>query len=161
VFLEVGARLLTTRDNLEVVVVGDGEDLPRYRAQYDGRGIDFKGYLDGIELTKAIQYADICYSDVWSEIGSPVKILEYMAGGRCIVAQDTPSTREWIRNGIDGVLCAGGEAPLMDAIETLLDDPDLRSRLGAAARQRLFSIIHSPGFQLVAARYEALASAGS
>jgi glycosyltransferase involved in cell wall biosynthesis len=66
---------------------------------------------------------------------SPLKIFEYMASGRAIVASDLPVLRE-VLNNRNAVLC---EADNVDqwrqAIITLTEDRQLRQRLGAQARR--------------------------
>ena len=54
---------------------------------------------------------------------------------RAVVASDVGGLREVITDGVTGRLVTPDDAPaLAEAIEPLLYDRDLRSRLGAAAR---------------------------
>ncbi|MBL8482542.1 MAG: glycosyltransferase family 4 protein [Rhodocyclaceae bacterium] len=66
---------------------------------------------------------------------APLKVLESMAAGVPVVASDLPATREILRHGEHGLLVRP-ERPgeLARALRALLDDADLRARLGAAAR---------------------------
>jgi glycosyltransferase involved in cell wall biosynthesis len=67
---------------------------------------------------------------------SPLKLFEYMAAGRAIVASSLPSIAEVLRSGETALLVAPGDASaLAHAIISLRDDSDRRERLGAAARQ--------------------------
>ena len=68
--------------------------------------------------------------------GLPVALLEAMACGLPCVASRLPgSTEAIIEDGSNGLLVAPGDvAALTHAIGKLLDDQDLRHRLGAAAR---------------------------
>jgi glycosyltransferase involved in cell wall biosynthesis len=68
--------------------------------------------------------------------GLPVALLEAMACGLPCVASRLPgSTEAIIDDGSNGVLTPAGDVTaLSDAIARLLDDEDLRGRLGAAAR---------------------------
>jgi glycosyltransferase involved in cell wall biosynthesis len=62
---------------------------------------------------------------------------EAMAHGRAVVASDVGGLRDAIDDGIDGVLVPPRDVPaLRDALERLLGDPELRTRLGAAARAK-------------------------
>ena len=63
----------------------------------------------------------------------PTFLVEAMAAGLPCVAFDCAQHREVIRAGETGYLCAS-EADIMGRIATLIDEPALRARLGAAAR---------------------------
>jgi colanic acid biosynthesis glycosyl transferase WcaI len=67
----------------------------------------------------------------------PSKLTNMLASGRPVVATADPATA--LGREIDGcgILTPPGDAGAMaTAIEALLDAPDARARLGAAARQR-------------------------
>lgn len=62
---------------------------------------------------------------------------EAMAHGRAVVASDVGGLRDAIDDGVDGVLVPPRDvAALRAALEQLLGDPELRARLGAAARAK-------------------------
>ena len=62
---------------------------------------------------------------------------EAMAWGRAVVASDVGGLRDAVDDGVDGVLVAPRDvAALRTALERLLGDPELRARLGAAARAK-------------------------
>ena len=69
--------------------------------------------------------------------GMPLALIEGMAAGCAVVGSRVPGVAELIRDDVDGLLVAPGSAEaLADALERLLRDPALCTRLGAAARQR-------------------------
>jgi glycosyltransferase involved in cell wall biosynthesis len=62
---------------------------------------------------------------------------EAMAHGCAVVASDVGGLRDAIDDGVDGVLVPPRDvASLRAALEQLLGDPELRARLGAAARAK-------------------------
>jgi glycosyltransferase involved in cell wall biosynthesis len=62
---------------------------------------------------------------------------EAMAHGRAVVAADVGGLRDAIEDGVDGVLVPARDVQaLRAALERLLADPQLRARLGAAARAK-------------------------
>ena len=64
-------------------------------------------------------------------------ILEAMTAGRPVVASDIPSNREIVTHDVTGLLYqSGNEAALAAALRRMIDDGQLRSRLGAAGRER-------------------------
>lgn len=84
----------------------------------------------------------------------PIKVIEYMAAGRPLVAANLPVVRELVREDIDGLLFAPGDKEdLARQIVRLLDDRTLATRLATeaaahahahltwdAARQRLVEL---------------------
>jgi glycosyltransferase involved in cell wall biosynthesis len=65
---------------------------------------------------------------------SPLKLFEYMAAGRPIVASDLPAIREVLHHDVDALLVAAGDpAALAAGIERVLADPGLARRLAEAA----------------------------
>lgn len=65
--------------------------------------------------------------------GFPLFLAEAMAAGLPCVAFDCAQHRAMIRDGESGFLCAT-EREMIERIALLIDDADLRARLGAAAR---------------------------
>lgn len=65
---------------------------------------------------------------------SPLKLFEYMAAGRAIVASDLPSIREVLHDGQNALLVSPGDATALAAgLRRVLDDRALSSRLARAA----------------------------
>jgi hypothetical protein len=64
------------------------------------------------------------------------KLLQYMALGRPAVASPVGVNTEVVRPGHDGFLAAS-PGDWKAALLALIDDPELRARVGAAARQRI------------------------
>ena len=58
-----------------------------------------------------------------------------MASGMAVVGADTPGIREVIDSDVNGLRVAGEADALAAAITRLLGDEELRTRLGAAARE--------------------------
>jgi glycosyltransferase involved in cell wall biosynthesis len=72
--------------------------------------------------------------DEWVSGKSGLKAIQYMMMGIPCVATDVGTTPLIVRNGETGLLVRT-EDEWMRALKQLLDDPDLRRRLGEAARQ--------------------------
>jgi glycosyltransferase involved in cell wall biosynthesis len=69
--------------------------------------------------------------------GLPIALVEAMALGRPAVVTDVGGTPEVVTDGADGLLVPPGDpAALADGLLRLLGDPELRARIGAAARTR-------------------------
>jgi glycosyltransferase involved in cell wall biosynthesis len=82
---------------------------------------------------------DICVMPHSNDYGSPMKVFEYMALGKAVLAPDLPPLRDVINSGENGLLFgvnAGGGVPnLRSALANLLGaDPERLAAMGAAAR---------------------------
>jgi glycosyltransferase involved in cell wall biosynthesis len=77
-----------------------------------------------------------CQPSTYRE-GLPKSALEAAACGRPLVTSDVPGCREAVIDGVTGFLVPPRDATaLAAALKTLIDDPDLRARMGAAGRER-------------------------
>jgi glycosyltransferase involved in cell wall biosynthesis len=63
--------------------------------------------------------------------------LEAAACAKPLVTTDVPGCREAVVDGVTGFLVPPRNAPALAAVlKKLIDDPDLRARMGAAGRER-------------------------
>jgi glycosyltransferase involved in cell wall biosynthesis len=120
------------------VLVGDGPDRAEVEAAVRSLGLADRVELAGsrADVPDLLAAADLFVLSSRSE-GAPFSILEAMAAGLPVVASEVGGVAELVAHGETGLLVpAGDPAPLADALRTLLVDPGLRSRLGAAGRAR-------------------------
>jgi glycosyltransferase involved in cell wall biosynthesis len=69
--------------------------------------------------------------------GMPLALIEAMAAGCAVVGSAVPGVKEMVRDGEDGLLVPEGDADaLADALERLLRDDALATRLATAAHAR-------------------------
>lgn len=134
--LEAFARLAAHQPDAHVVMVGRGaleEDLPaRARALGIADRVHFVARAARIAPYLAI--ADVFVFPSLLE-GLPVALLEAMCAGVAPAASDILPHAEVVQHGTTGLLAASGSSQaLADAMQLLYEDPDLRRRIGAAAR---------------------------
>lgn len=73
----------------------------------------------------------------WYGEGVPKVLLEAAAVGRAIITTDHPGCREVVEPGVNGLLVPVRDATaLAHAAETLLNDSDLRRKMGQASREK-------------------------
>lgn len=95
--------------------------------------VDWWGYCDDMPAVLASS-AVVCLPSMYGE-GVPRILIEGAASGRPLVATDVPGCREIVRHGHNGLLVSPGEPEeLANAIAELLEDRDLRRRMGKHGR---------------------------
>ena len=130
------APLCRRHPNIQLLVAGDGplraELEQLIRAEHLAAQVtlvgetqtpySFLGQLDIFVLSSA-----------WE--GLPLVAMEAMACGIPVVSTDVGGVSELVSHGHNGLLCSAGDAAGLErAIAALVEDPDLRARLGTAAR---------------------------
>lgn len=137
-------RILTAvRDDLHLVVVGDGPEEGRLHALAEQLGltghVTFTGRVPHDEVARYLSLVDIAPFPRLPlpvcEAISPIKPFESMAMGKAVVSSSVAALTEIVDDGRTGLVFEKGSAPdLARALGVLADDPDLRGRLGDAAR---------------------------
>jgi glycosyltransferase involved in cell wall biosynthesis len=123
-------------------VVGDGPALPGLRALAASLGVAdrvrFAGLVAHADVPATVAGFDIALQPRVVAYASPLKIFDYMAAGRAIVAPDQPNIREILAHERTALLFDPARPGAMwDSVARLLAEPPLRARLGAAARAEL------------------------
>lgn len=127
---------------LALTIVGDGParaDLEALAATLGIAGrVRFTGVIGHKDVPAAVAGFDIALQPRVTAYPSPLKIFDYMAAGRAIVAPDQPNIREILRNNETALLFDPADPDaLWRAVRRLATDAALRQRLGAAARAEL------------------------
>jgi glycosyltransferase involved in cell wall biosynthesis len=97
--------------------------------------VRFTGLAKREDVPGLIASFDIALQPASVPYASPLKVFEYMAAGRAIVAPDQPNIREVLEHGRTALLFDPDRKGAMSAaVLQLAGDAPLRARLGAAAR---------------------------
>jgi glycogen(starch) synthase len=141
--VDVCARLRERYPRLRLVLVGEGEDTARLRQLIERldltRNVWMVGRVPHGEVLGFYAAMDVLiyprYPSALTQMISPLKPLEPMAMGRCVVASDVGGLRELIRDRETGLLFTAGSAPsLLGTLELLLSGGVSAPALGNAAR---------------------------
>jgi len=140
--IEAVAALQNTRG----LIIGGHEkepDLARVKAFAEqlncASRVTFTGLIPPAEVASRLREADVLTlpnpaSAISSEFTSPLKLFEYMASGRPIVASDLPSLREILRDRENALLVEPGNPQALTAgIQRIKDDAALGRRLADQA----------------------------
>ncbi len=130
-FADAIAALRARGRKVHPLVVGDGPALGKLRdAMPDAV---FTGHLTGENLARAVASADFMINPSTTEAFGNV-VLEAMASGLAVISSDTPSARNILTHGANGLLYPPAEPDaLIDAAERLIADAGLRQHMAANA----------------------------
>lgn len=140
--IEAVARLVSQgRENVLLTLVGDGPSRPSLEnAVAEARleaFVSFTGSRNHDRVIDFLRQADVFTLASFAE-GVPVVLMEAMAMQVPCVATWIAGIPELIRNEIDGLLVPPADSQaLATAIARLMDDSELRLRLGRAGRVRV------------------------
>ncbi len=126
------AKKLTTDKPVYLLLVGGDKDQTE---QYDASDTTiFAGRIPYENVAQYIAAGDITVMPATNDYGNPMKIYEYMALGKAIIAPNQPTIREIAEHG-DGIYMFEQENidDLARALQTLIDDDALRTQLGERA----------------------------
>ena len=132
-------RLLVDRGvAVRFVAVGQGPQEARMRARAEELGVANSIIFTGFraDATRVMAAADVfTLASKWE--GLPVALMEALALGLPIVATDVGGVGETLRHEVDALLVKPNDThSLADALQRVLADPALRSKLAAASLKR-------------------------
>ena len=141
----VAAAAFLSDDTHVWLVGGTPEELPRIEKLLSAPGADLVklvGYVAPTQIPTCLAAADVLalpnsgQTAVSRYYTSPLKLFEYMASGRPIIASDLPSLREIITHEETALLVPPDDArAFAAAVERLRYDADLARRLAANSLQ--------------------------
>jgi glycosyltransferase involved in cell wall biosynthesis len=144
--VDILIEAIASYPGVSALIVGGqpGErDLARLQALAHARGVahrvEFTGWRPPQEVAATIARCHaLALPNVRSTISerytSPLKLFDYLAAGRPIVASDLPAIREVLTDGVNGLLVEPGRAePLAAALRAVIGDQPLADRLARQA----------------------------
>ena len=128
--------------NARLLVVGDGparEDLERLAAELRlGDRVRFTGVVSRDEVPRHVAAFDIALQPAVVAYASPLKLFEYLALGKAIVAPRQPNIEEVLDDELNALLFEPSQAGALEALlARLASDEALRQRLGEGARSTI------------------------
>ncbi|MSX91987.1 MAG: glycosyltransferase, partial [Actinobacteria bacterium] len=144
--VRAAALLHKSRPNLVLAIAGGGRDAERLQdlATSLNAPVKFLGRVSNDDLPRLYGCADVytmLCRNRWGGLeqeGFGIVFLEAAACGVPQVAGDSGGAAEAVADGETGLVVREPDDPreVAAAIERLLDDPDLRARMGSAGRER-------------------------
>lgn len=132
--LDAFAAIRPQAPDATLLLVGDGVDEPEYRARAERIGnVRFSGFVQRQELPELYACGDVF---VFPSLGEPNGLVvdEALAAGLPVISSDAVGDiRDRIRDGENGYVVPGGDAPALAArMRALATEPALRARLANA-----------------------------
>lgn len=128
---------------LKCILVGDGparEELERLRHQLNLRGcVEFIGAVGQDRVQEYYNQGDVFVLPSFAE-GVPVVLMEAMAKELPVISTRVMGIPELVEDGVSGLLIPPANLDaLVQAMERLAKDPELRLRLGKAGREKVIA----------------------
>ncbi|MER2512763.1 MAG: glycosyltransferase family 4 protein [Nitrosomonas ureae] len=140
--LDTVVELIAAEDklNLHLLIVGEGPGRVALAAHAQRLGVTdqltFTGVVDHETIADYILSFDIALQPSVTSYASPLKLFEYMALGRPVVAPKSPNIEEILTDGENAILFPPEDKILFRAaIQRLCVDRELREKIGGAARR--------------------------
>lgn len=136
-FLDVAHRLRQMRPDVLFVVAGEGDELDATRTRAAELGLDgcvrFLGWRGDVEVEVIYSAADVTLLTSDNE-GMPLSLIEAAMCGCPAVTTDVGSAGEVVLDGLTGLVAEPDTDALATAVEAILADDELATRLGAGAK---------------------------
>ncbi|MGH9027191.1 MAG: glycosyltransferase family 4 protein [Acidimicrobiia bacterium] len=138
--LEQAVDAVAQLQGATLLLVGDGPERRRVEQLAQARGAEavFVGTVPHAEIPAYARAMDVglVLADSATDFHySPLKLAEYLAAARPVIAPRVPHLEARLTHGVDAVLVTPGDTDsLVECLRRLQADPAARRRLGASAR---------------------------
>ena len=144
-FFDLSSSLCRTFANLVFLFVGDSDAAAALRQFSQAAGLGdhflFTGTVDHADVPRYLSLMDIVISPYRGDYlfyGSSMKLLEYMAAGKPVLATALGQIKELIQDGVNGMLYDPDDwGSMARKLAILIGDRQLRHQLGANARRSI------------------------
>ncbi|MBL7943067.1 MAG: glycosyltransferase family 4 protein [Flavobacteriales bacterium] len=132
--IEAFERIRMKHAPLRLLIVGDGIVLPELRKYVEERGLAnavyFAGNVPHEQVYNYISLMDVAVMATSNWYGSPVKVFEYGALQKAIIAPDNGPLRDVMEPDKDGLLVSSTPGELESALDKLLGNQALCEAMG-------------------------------
>ena len=144
VLIQVVRGLRDRHPEIKVLLVGDGPEMENLKQTAFRLGMEKEVILPGPvqrdDVPAYIDAMDICVLPDSNAFGSPIALFEFMAMGKPCVVPDLGPMRDVIEDHLTGIMFPHANyAALGNALLRIVEDSALRIRIGARAKDTVFS----------------------
>ena len=142
-------QALTQIDNVYIALVGGPDEVAEnLREEWHRSGADlerflYAGSVPPDDIPTYLSAFDVCampfpWNPHYAYYMSPLKLFEYMASDRVILATDLPSISDIVQHEYNAFIVPPGDIDaLRQAVQKLKDNPDLGKKLAQVARKNV------------------------
>jgi glycosyltransferase involved in cell wall biosynthesis len=133
-FLDVVSEIKMRDVNLDFFIAGDGEllEMCRERIKQEDLPVTVLGWQSDIE--RVLSSADMVVLTSDNE-GTPLSLIQAGMAGIPVVTTNVGSVPEVVLDGVTGLVTGLDVQEIADALEKLVNDKALRTKLGTSARE--------------------------
>ena len=153
-------------DVLFLIVGGHPEDIERHKVIITNRGLNnviLTGFVNNALVPKYLFASDVLLMPYTTRVPtlkymSPLKLFEYMAANRPIIATDLPAIKEILKNNDNAILVQPEDADnLIQGIRGVLDNEALANRIAKTAREDVQKYTWSERVRIIISFFERIA----
>ena len=144
--VRVLAEVVKNSVNARLLFIGGGEDakdediiLSESKRLGLSECVEITGFLPRDKALELVAEADVCLSPYYPtpilNSTSPTKLIEYMALGKAVVANDHPEQKLVLEESKAGFCVSWDEKEFAEAIMQILDKPDEKKAMGERGRK--------------------------
>jgi glycosyltransferase involved in cell wall biosynthesis len=124
--------------NSVMLFIGDGPCYEQLSTKNDNKNIKFLGRIPHADIHRYIAAFDIAISPHATPYSSPMKILEYMAMEKAVLAPNMRNIQDLIADGETGILFEPDNfISFKEKLIKLIEDVNLRKEIGTKARMQV------------------------
>jgi len=140
--IDLGRSLKASHPKGHLIIAGAGELLEELTAQSESESlpITFLGWRNDIGMILSASNIAVLCSD---NEGIPLTLIQASQAGLPIVSTNVGSVSDIVIDGVTGLLTEVSANAVIQGVSKLLDDPDLRARLGESGQMRARELFSS------------------
>jgi glycosyltransferase involved in cell wall biosynthesis len=152
--IDLGCSLKVDNPTVHLIIVGAGELLEDLTVESESESlpITFLGWRNDIDMILSASDIAVLCSD---NEGIPLTLIQASQAALPIVTTNVGSVSDIVLDGVTGILTEVSANGVIRGVSKLLDDPDLRARLGESGQMRARELFSS---QAMVERHEELYS---
>lgn len=130
-------------DDVHLLVIGDGPARADIESAADAVGVRERVHITGAvahgDIVEYLAAIDVALQPAATSYASPMKIFEYLAMAKPVVAVDQQNTREILTEGENALFFpVGDRTAFVDAVQEIFSDQQRLDVMSEAARETIF-----------------------